>query len=668
MGDLGLPANAWSGLVSIAESDSASTTTFAGPAIVVAGTNLHGFFAQREAGPVAANRVVYACPPAAGLATAQWTEPAPHEAVSPFGLSAAANGAAAWAATPSGVWSGPLAGVSTLSARVVACSYRLTPTSSRCRLELDNGDGALNGAPNAAFPGLLVGGSLSLAAGYLTVNGVPEFGVTPAFIVDALRYVVREGQATLVIEASGPWEALARWTPPQTWQVAAGTMTRSAIASRIAARAGFSLLAASNPLQPSNDWTAYSPAFAVVPGESGAAALQRLLSVVQDFVRADAGAFTVAGLQRYRNEVLSDLPSGYWRLGEATGAATAIDASGGGRSGVYNGTVVAGQAGPLAGDPGTVALFDGATGFVSVADDNAWSVNTTGRLTVEALVRLAAAPAGPVCVVGKGVAGNFEWELLILATGEPRWQIYDPGGASRAAATAASPIAAGAWYHLVGTVVDGVSCSLSVTPLASGLTATVTSNTFALTYANGPSTIGIGRRTDGSRLLSGPIGEVAVYSTALSAARIAAHVAAIDPVDYGYGTDHDLPSLELHDAPQAHNWLRAQGPDRYAEAATHSAVALNGARLRVFRNLDATSDDKARAWAVNALRREVVEDVAGELVAPFNAGQQLYDVVSVTEPRLGVAGARYRVIACGMEYRRGPKGARYDSVLTLGGV
>lgn len=61
-----------------------------------------------------------------------------------------------------------------------------------------------------------------------------------------------------------------------------------------------------------------------------------------------------------------------------------------------------------------------------------------------------------------------------------------------------------------------------------------------------------------------------------------------------------------------------------------------------------------------------MQEVAGDLVAPFNAGQELFDLVTVREPRLGLDDARYRVIGIGLEYWRGPKGARYDSVLTLG--
>ncbi len=47
-----------------------------------------------------------------------------------------------------------------------------------------------------------------------------------------------------------------------------------------------------------------------------------------------------------------------------------------------------------------------------------------------------------------------------------------------------------------------------------------------------------------------------------------------------------------------------------------------------------------------------------------NVGQELYDVVTVTDPRCGIDQEKYRVLALRTDYDR--RQARYDQTLTLG--
>ena len=54
-------------------------------------------------------------------------------------------------------------------------------------------------------------------------------------------------------------------------------------------------------------------------------------------------------------------------------------------------------------------------------------------------------------------------------------------------------------------------------------------------------------------------------------------------------------------------------------------------------------------------------------MAALNAGQELFDVVKVTDPRIGVSARKFRVIGIGLEYSRHPsRRPRYDSLLALG--
>ncbi len=146
-------------------------------------------------------------------------------------------------------------------------------------------------------------------------------------------------------------------------------------------------------------------------------------------------------------------------------------------------------------------------------------------------------------------------------------------------------------------------------------------------------------------------------------------ICGLDPDDdpaYTYGPgDHEIASLELSDHPLP-NWSRVQGPDRYAEAFEAAEAAAFGPRMVFLRNLSAATDGLINASAAGALRRQRLAQPRGQLTAPANVGQELYDVVTLTAPQLALTAQDYRVIALGLEYRRGPQGSRYDSILTLG--
>ncbi|MBA4179508.1 MAG: hypothetical protein C0506_02870 [Anaerolinea sp.] len=447
MGDGNFPPNAWGSLVSVAESDSLSSISYAGPALIMLGIDIRAAFAHKEAGPVAANRAYLTHPPHGSGISADWAEPAPHEAASAFGLALAAASGAAWATTPSGVWSAPRPASQSLTSRVLSCRFRQDHRGTSCTIELANHDGLLNGAPNANFPALLAGGSVAVSPGYASgAAGAPQFGVLHDLTVSRLSYGLRDGRSTVTLDATGPWEALAHWRAPQAWQTAAAAMTRGAIFARLCARAGVPVTGSG-----SSDWTTFQPAFAIAAGETGASVAERLLSVASDFLRPGVG--------------------------------------------------------------------------------------------------------------------------------------------------------------------------LTVRPLAAG------------------------DATDAS---------------------------------YGAAGEHPIVSLRLSDSPAIANWLRLQGPDRYADSVALAELYQHGPRLRVVRSQDATTDAKANAYAANAARREAVLDDQGELRCPLHAGQELFDVLSITAPLLGVTARKARIIALAWEYRRsfGGKdrrgGARspstYESTYTLGGL
>lgn len=97
---------------------------------------------------------------------------------------------------------------------------------------------------------------------------------------------------------------------------------------------------------------------------------------------AEAGAGTCA----YRDCVLADEPAAYWRFGEASSAASAVDESGHGHDATYAASVTYSVPGAIVGDSNTAVHFDGSQGL-SVGD--VFRFDGTSPFSLEAWVKPA---------------------------------------------------------------------------------------------------------------------------------------------------------------------------------------------------------------------------------------------------------------------------------------
>ena len=204
----------------------------------------------------------------------------------------------------------------------------------------------------------------------------------------------------------------------------------------------------------------------------------------------------------FASTVLGLAPVGYWRLGEASGT-TMTDSSGNAHDGTYNGGVTLGQPG-LVDDTDTAALFDGSTGYGSVAA-GAWQAFTSAMS----------------CVAVVNLTSNTRWQVVtymgdplqlsVTATGQVRAEVYTDGPTLT---VLGSTVPAGT-PTLVGAVFDGASLTAYVgtaaTQTAAGSAVTVTTTYADLTIGSfGPSSPGYE--------WGGVIDEVALFNTALTAA------------------------------------------------------------------------------------------------------------------------------------------------------
>jgi hypothetical protein len=246
----------------------------------------------------------------------------------------------------------------------------------------------------------------------------------------------------------------------------------------------------------------------------------------------------------YESTVLSQGPVGYWRLNETTQPQPAAPAAnlgslGSSASGDYNNYPVRGVAGPFAG-----SLAVGLSGSSSVTTPWQTELNPN-TFSAEIWVNPA-------------IATNFAYVMSSAQIGAPRsgWYLAQDTGATFNAGSAfvvrmfyengttpsvqlAAPafLPVGSWYHLVLTY-DGTNATLYENGIA------VTNHT-ATYVANASGQFSVGVRSDNGFYFPGEIAEVAMYTGALSAAKVAAHYAAgtTAPATYASTVQGDSPLL-----------------------------------------------------------------------------------------------------------------------------
>ena len=143
---------------------------------------------------------------------------------------------------------------------------------------------------------------------------------------------------------------------------------------------------------------------------------------------------------------------------------------------------------------------------------------------------------------------------------------------------------------------------------------------------------------------------------------------ATERTSYAYGPEHGIREGSYYDSVPRHSRAIVFGSGHSSDQSDWSDFpALFDRPVHVH---DASLDtrEKTNARALAETRLMAIHAPRGSITVPVNAGQELYDVIEVTDLAVGLTSARYRVLGLETRYAIGPRGSRYDQTIRLGGV
>ena len=136
---------------------------------------------------------------------------------------------------------------------------------------------------------------------------------------------------------------------------------------------------------------------------------------------------------------------------------------------------------------------------------------------------------------------------------------------------------------------------------------------------------------------------------------------------YAYGTDHALLRGRYWAGAVEPNRAQVFGDGVFAERLDWPGVEAVYDRLVQVHDLNLSSVAQAEDRGDAVLRKAALAAADGEIAVPVNCGQELYDVIEVTDAGAGLSADRRRVLGIDLRYSAGTR-PLYEQRLSLGGV
>jgi len=138
-----------------------------------------------------------------------------------------------------------------------------------------------------------------------------------------------------------------------------------------------------------------------------------------------------------------------------------------------------------------------------------------------------------------------------------------------------------------------------------------------------------------------------------------------DTPDYALGTDHVILSATYRQRAPADRFLAYGDADLAAEVIDYATVDLLHDRPHVSHDKNMTTAASVTNRATRDAREATINSRADTVTIPVHCGLELWDVVAITDPALGLAAVNRRVTGIVLVYDTQTKPA-YHQVLTLG--
>ncbi len=220
----------------------------------------------------------------------------------------------------------------------------------------------------------------------------------------------------------------------------------------------------------------------------------------------------------YYNTIVGDTPFAYWRLGESAASTVMVnEMSPTNSQGTYYNTPTLATVGAISNDTDTAVEFDGISQYA--ASDLNESLITTGDFSFEAWMMPDV--GGGAIQIARGddtATGGSGWSVILsLSTINAGFSVVvTSGGALQFSNNVSGTYNSLAYYHLVGTYVEGSGIRVYINGVDAGFVAV------SRTGLRISSTGYIFGRTNGA-YRKGTIDEVSIYTKALSATQVLNH-------------------------------------------------------------------------------------------------------------------------------------------------
>jgi hypothetical protein len=139
-----------------------------------------------------------------------------------------------------------------------------------------------------------------------------------------------------------------------------------------------------------------------------------------------------------------------------------------------------------------------------------------------------------------------------------------------------------------------------------------------------------------------------------------------DPSAYSYGTGHPIYQGRYRAFSPRANRIQVFGDGVLGEGFDWEGISRVYDRLEQVHDINLSTAEEVQGRADAELHRHKLAAQDGEVIVPMNCGQELYDVIEVTDERAGLLAQRKRVLGLRLLYS--PERARCEQRLRLGGV